>query len=217
MIQMYHVTKSYPGGVEALVDITLHVPRGEFVFLTGASGAGKTTLLKLLFCAEPPTRGQILLNGRNAARLRRAAIPLLRRQIGMVFQDFRLLPRRSVFENVALALEVMGLPRREIRRRASEAVAWVGLEARQAQPAIRTSGGEQQRTAIARALVNEPYLLLADEPTGNLDPDISLEVMELFKRVNARGTTVLVATHNRDLVTRYPFRTVALEKGRLLA
>jgi len=191
------------------------VEKGEFVFLTGPSGAGKTTLLRLIFCAEEPTRGQILVNGRNIARLNESSIPYLRRNIGVVFQDFKLLTDRTIYDNVAYPLEVIGLPGKEIRKRVWSSLKRVGLQHKVNSFPLRLSGGEQQRAALARAIVNDPAVLLADEPTGNLDPDLTMEIMELIKEVNARGTTVIVATHNPFLVTHYSKRVLALDRGKL--
>jgi cell division transport system ATP-binding protein len=217
MIQLFHVSKEYPGEPPALSDVSLDVEKGEFVFLTGPSGAGKSTLLKLIFCAEAPTAGQILLLGRNVARVAPAEVPWVRRHIGVVFQDFKLLPGRTIAENVALPLEVRGLPDREIRRRARGLLRSVGLEHRAEKFPPSLSGGEQQRVAVARALAADPALLLADEPTGNLDPERTIEVMELLAAANARGTTVLIATHDRTLLERYKRRVVVLERGRLVS
>ena len=217
MIQLFHVTKEYPGDAPALQDVTLAVEKGEFVFLTGASGAGKSTLLKLIFCDEPATSGQLLLFGRNVAKISKRAIPYLRRNIGVVFQDFKLLSRRTVGENVALPLEVQGMADKEIRRRVKLLLRSVGLEHRAGKFPLSLSGGEQQRVAVARALAADPALLLADEPTGNLDPDRTLEVMELLSSANARGTTVVVATHDRSILERYKRRVVTLERGRLVS
>ncbi len=217
MIQLFHVYKSYGGDTHALVDVTLDIDKGEFVFLTGPSGAGKSTLLRLIFCAEAPTRGQILVGGRNVGRLSAPAIPELRRSVGVVFQDFKLLNRRSVEDNVAIALEVLDVPRREIKRRTYMMLKQVGLAHKLLERPPRLSGGEQQRVAIARALVNDPLLLLADEPTGNLDPDRSQEIMHLLEDANARGTTVVVATHDRALIERSGRRVLALDAGRLVS
>ncbi len=217
MIQLFHVTKEYPGDGPALQDVTLEIEKGEFVFLTGASGAGKSTLLKLIFCDEPATSGQLLLFGKNVAKIRPKAIPYVRRNIGVVFQDFKLLPQRTVAENVALPLEVRSLPDREIRKRVRGLLRSVGLEHRADKFPPSLSGGEQQRVAVARALATDPALLLADEPTGNLAPDRTLEVMELLPGANARGTTVVVATHDRSLLERYKRRVVLLERGRLVS
>jgi cell division transport system ATP-binding protein len=217
VIQLFHVTKEYPGDGPALQDVTLEIEKGEFVFLTGPSGAGKSTLLKLIFCDEPATSGQLLLFGKNVAKIRPAAIPFVRRHIGVVFQDFKLLPQRTVLENVALPLEVRSLPDRDIRKRVRALLRSVGLEHRADKFPPSLSGGEQQRVAVARALAMDPALLLADEPTGNLDPDRTLEVMDLLHGANARGTTVVVATHDRSLLERYKRRVVVLERGRLLS
>jgi cell division transport system ATP-binding protein len=217
VIQLFHVTKEYPGDGPALQDVTLAIDKGEFVFLTGASGAGKSTLLKLIFCDEPATSGQLLLFGKNVAKIRPAAIPYVRRNIGVVFQDFKLLPQRTVAENVALPLEVRTLPDKEIRKRVRALLRSVGLEHRGDKFPPSLSGGEQQRVAVARALAADPALLLADEPTGNLDPDRTLEVMDLLYGANARGTTVVVATHDRSLLERYKRRVVVLERGRLVS
>jgi cell division transport system ATP-binding protein len=217
MIQMFHVTKAYPGDPPVLVDVNLTVEKGEFVFLTGPSGAGKTTLLRLVFCAEAATRGQILVGGRNVARIRQASVPFLRRNIGVVFQDFKLLPHRTVLDNVALALDVLGVARAESRERALRMLKLVGLQHKIESLPLKLSGGEQQRVVIARALVNEPALLLADEPTGTLDPALTLEIMSLLADANIRGTTVIVATHDTAVVDRYQKRVVRLEKGHVIS
>ncbi len=215
-VRTYHVSKSYIAGTFALQDLTLEVKKGEFVFLTGSSGAGKTTLLKLVFAAERPNEGQILVLGRNIARLRESAIPALRRRIGVVFQDFKLLNRLTIEENVAIALEVVGTPRREARARAFRLLKQVGLQHRRYHHPLSLSGGEQQRVAIARALVNEPEILLADEPTGNLDAQLTVEIMDLIASAATRGTTVIVATHDLSLIERYGKRTIRLEGGRIV-
>ena len=216
MIQMFHVEKAWPGDPPTLQDINLRVEKGEFVFLTGPSGAGKSTLLKLVFAAEMPTGGQVLVGGHNVGRMRASAIPYLRRNVGVVFQDFKLLPHRTVAENVAFTLEVLGAPRREVDEKVERMLKRVGLghKARSLPP--RLSGGEQQRVVIARALVNEPTILLADEPTGNLDPALTLDIMDLLRDVNIRGTTVMVATHDHSLLDRYRARVLRLERGRLV-
>jgi cell division transport system ATP-binding protein len=214
VIQTFHVTKVYERGDQpALHDVSIDIEKGEFVFLTGPSGAGKTTLLKLVFAAEKPSSGQILVNGRNIAKLRPRQIPLLRRQVGVVFQDFKLIATRTVHENVAYALEVIGLPEKEIRRRVYQVLRGVGLFHKANVLPPKLSGGEQQRVAIARALVNDPVLLLADEPTGNLDEEITKEVMSLLESANARGTTVIVATHDRNLIDSYKKRVIYLKRG----
>ena len=210
------VRKVYPNGKAALDDVDLTLGEGEFVFLVGPSGAGKTTLLKLLIRDERPTSGEVILDGRNLARVPRRKVPELRRKIGIVFQDYKLLPTRTVRENVAFALEVTGTPRRQIRPAVDRALAVVGLAAQADQLPTTLSGGEQQRTAIARALVHEPRLIIADEPTGNLDPLISWEIIQLLLRINELGVTILMATHNASVVTALRRRVVALEEWRVV-
>jgi cell division transport system ATP-binding protein len=197
------------------VDINLAVEKGEFVFLTGASGAGKTTLLRLLFREEIATSGKILVDGMNVSTLSASGVPKLRRRLGIVFQDFKLLARRTVFENVAMVMEVTGVPRHRQRSKTYAVLEMLGLNHKVRSYPLELSGGEQQRVAIARALVNEPALLLADEPTGNLDPRLSWDIMTLFKTINIRGTTVLVATHDKDLITRMGKRVLTLDCGRM--
>jgi cell division transport system ATP-binding protein len=215
VIQAFHVYKQYDRESHALSDVTLHIPKGEFCFLTGPSGAGKTTFLKLVFREELPSQGQILVGGRNITAIPDKQIPALRRSIGVVFQDFKLLKRKTILENVAFVLRIMSVPRKEQKRRAFAALRAVGLHHKMHAYPLQLSGGEQQRVAIARALINEPMLLLADEPTGNLDPDMAQEIMDLFRDVNARGTTVLVATHDREMIARMGKRVITLEKGRV--
>ncbi|HZN53760.1 MAG TPA: cell division ATP-binding protein FtsE [Candidatus Polarisedimenticolaceae bacterium] len=212
---MRRLTKSYAEGAVALRDVSLGIERGEFVFVTGPSGAGKTTLLRLLLRQELPTRGEILIGGRDVVGLPPSKVPELRRSIGVVFQDFKLIRRKSALENVAYVLNVAGIPRGEQKRRAYLALKGVGLQHRLNVRPEALSGGEQQRVAIARAVVNDPELLLADEPTGNLDPDLAVEIMRLFREINARGTTVVVATHDRELIRRMQRRTIVLEHGRI--
>jgi cell division transport system ATP-binding protein len=214
MIQLFHVSK-YFDRRPAVFDINLEIGKGEFVLLMGPSGAGKTTLLKLLFCAERPDEGQILVNQRNVARLSTAQVPTLRRKMGLVFQDFRLLPNRTVAENVALPLVIQGSTVAETRRKVSEALKSVGLDHKKESRPTALSAGEQQRACIARAIVNNPIILLADEPTGNLDPDLAAEIIELFKTINARGTTVMIATHNREVMQQVNQRVVMLTQGRV--
>ena len=216
MIQLFHVSKWFQKDVPALQDTNLHIPKGDFVFITGPSGAGKSTLLKLLFADERPTSGQVLVHGRNVARLSHSKIPHLRRETGIVFQDFKLLPNRNVFENVSLALEVLGMPRREIGRRVWLMLKRLGMHHKMRASPLTLSGGEQQRVAIARALVNEPLILIADEPTGSLDLDASKRIMDIFTDVNARGTTVVVATHNMGMVRSMGKRVIHLEGGRIV-
>jgi cell division transport system ATP-binding protein len=215
MIQLFNVSKAYQKDSAALTEINLKVPKGDFVYLTGASGAGKSTLLKLLFGAEKPSRGQIMINGNNITRLINR-IPALRRRMGIVFQDFKLLNRRTVYENVAFPLEVQGKKRIEIVKKVYQTLQQVGLEHKLHRHPLELSGGEQQRVAIARALVVDPMVLLADEPTGNLDPEVAMEIMELFKMANARGSTVVVATHDRETIRCNPRRVITLEAGRLV-
>jgi cell division transport system ATP-binding protein len=215
LIELFGVTKAYAGEAPALANVSLLVRKGEFVFLTGPSGAGKTTLLRLLFAAERPTEGQILVNGRNLSRLSARQVPALRREIGVVFQDFKLLPTRTVFDNVALPLEVAGVPARELRRKVAHVLRAVSLSHRMFAFPPGLSGGEQQRVAIARAVINDPVVLLADEPTGNLDPDLALEIMALLFDIHARGTTVVVATHDRTLIERFHHRVITLDRGTL--
>jgi cell division transport system ATP-binding protein len=217
MIQMFHVFKSFATNTPALEDITFRVDAGEFVILTGPSGAGKTTLLRLLYAVEWPDRGHIVVNGRNVTRLARRRIPEFRRSIGIVFQDFKLLPTKTAFENVAFAQRVLAIPEREVRRRVAEVLKRVGIAHKKDALPQQLSGGEQQRVALARALVNEPALILADEPTGNLDDALAQEIMALFYEVNADGTTVLIATHDRKLVASAPGRVLTLDRGRLLS
>ncbi len=212
MIRCFHVTKRY-GAITALRDISVHIKEGEFVFLTGQSGAGKTTLMRLLYRAELPTSGQLIVAGRNLATMARRHVPRFRRRLGLVFQDFKLIEDRSVFENVALVGRVVGLSFTESQRRANELLRLVGVDGRAQLEPAQISGGEQQRVSIARALMTAPQLLLADEPTGNLDPDRAIEIMRIFRAINRRGTTVLVATHDPDLIAAMRRRTLILEAG----
>lgn len=214
MIRLFHVSKNF-GANAALSDISLRVRKGEFVFITGPSGAGKTTLLRVIFGADYPTDGQILIHGINLNRIRRLNLDLLRRRMGFVFQDFKLLPRKTVFQNVAIALEVIGERPAIVRKRTHQILRAVGLSRKEEVYPLQLSGGEQQRVAIARAVVNNPLILLADEPTGNLDPDITRDIMILFRSINLRGTTVVIATHSRDLMKDTDQRIVLLSEGRM--
>jgi cell division transport system ATP-binding protein len=216
VIETHGLGKAYGRGLYALRDVSITVDKGEFVFLTGPSGAGKSTLLRLLLLQERPSEGYAVVNGRNLSRMSRGEVQTYRRSVGFVFQDFKLVPAKTVFENVSFALRVIGVSPEQQRRRAYQVLKWVGLQHRQNAFPPELSGGEQQRVAIARALVNEPQLVLADEPTGNLDPDLSLEIMNLFRDINASGTTVLVATHDRELIKWVGRRSIHLEHGRLL-
>jgi len=215
-VALLDVGKTYPNGRQALIDVDLVIPDGDFVFLVGPSGAGKSTLTKLLIRDELPTTGTVFVAGKDVTRLKRRDVPRLRRQIGTVFQDFKLLPTKTVRENVAFALEVTGTPGPQIRPAVSRVLELVGLTAQADQLPAQLSGGEQQRTAIARALVHDPRIIIADEPTGNLDPLISWEIIQLLLRINELGTTVLMATHNAEVVTAMRRRVVAMEDGRIV-
>ena len=217
MIQLDNVGKRYPGGLEALRGVSLNIEPGEMVFLTGHSGAGKSTLLKLITLIERATYGQIIINGRNVARIRRSRIPYLRREIGIIFQNHKLLSDRTVFDNVALPLVIAGLAHQEIQRRVRAALDKVGLLDKERRYPIVLSGGEQQRVGIARAVVNKPPVLLADEPTGNLDPDLSREIMRLFDQFKQVGVTVMIATHDIELITEMGHRRLKLDHGALVS
>lgn len=216
MIQLKNVSKVFSNGVEALSNIDLHIGKEEFIFIVGPTGAGKSTLLKLLYREELPTAGEVIVDRINIAELKPNQVPYLRRNIGIVFQDYKLLPRRTVYENVAFALQVTGAPRSQIRRRVTQILELIGLLKRANNFPHELSGGEQQRTCIARAIVNSPPLLLADEPTGNLDPATSWEIVQLLEKINKRHTTVIVATHNKSIVDSMRKRVVALENGRVI-
>ena len=215
-VRLEGVSKRYGTGKEALVDVDLVIPEGDFVFLVGPSGAGKSTLIRLLVRDEKATEGSVGVAGHDLGRMRKREVPLLRRKIGIVFQDYRLLPRKTVYENVAFALEVTGTPKRLMDPAVGRALALVGLTEQAKQRPHQLSGGEQQRTAIARAMVHDPRLIIADEPTGNLDPLISWEIIQLLLRINEMGTTVLMATHDAEVVTALRRRVVALEDGRVV-
>ena len=216
IVALRDVTMRYPNGKIALNEVDLEIPEGDFVFLVGPSGAGKSTLIRLLIRDEVATKGDVFVDGENLGRIRRRAVPKVRRKIGIVFQDYKLLSSKSVYENIAFALEVTGTPRRLIRPPVERVLALVGLTAQARQIPSQLSGGEQQRTAIARALVHDPRLIIADEPTGNLDPLISWEILQLLLRINELGVTVLMATHNAEVVTALRRRVVALEEGRVI-
>jgi len=215
MIVFEEVTKIYEPGVAALRDVSFVIDKGEFVFVVGASGSGKSTVVRLLLKELEPTSGRIIVGGRDLGRLRRSKVPLLRRNVGCVFQDFKLLPNRTAAENVAYALKVQGEHRNEIRRKVPEVLSLVGLSAKMNSLPGELSGGEQQRVSIARACVNHPPLLVCDEPTGNLDPDTSVGIMQLLYRINRAGTTILMVTHDREMVDKMRKRVIALEEGRL--
>jgi len=216
VIETHHLSKVYSRGLYALRDLTLTIEKAEFVFLTGPSGAGKSTFLRLLLLQEKPSEGEVFVNGQNLATLNRSEIQEYRRGIGFIFQDFKLIPSRTVLENISFVPEVLGVPAAQQRRRAFQVLKWVGLQHRMNAYPQDLSGGEQQRIAIARALVNDPVLVIADEPTGNLDPDLSLEVMNLLREINAGGTTVLVATHDRELIRLVGRRTITLDQGKIV-
>lgn len=216
MIQLFGVSKIYPPNYPALTDIHLQIEKGEMVFLSGPSGAGKTTLLKLLFCAEQVTAGQIIVNGRNVTRLDGTGVARLRQEIGLVFQEFKLLPTMTALENVALAAEVLGTSTRESRSKAFHLLRELGLKDKHDARPLALSAGEQQRVAIARALVNDPGMVLADEPTGNLDAEMAEETMRLFLKIHERGTTILIATHDTALIKRLDSRVILLQRGCLI-
>jgi cell division transport system ATP-binding protein len=216
VIETHHLSKVYSRGLYALRDLTLTIEKAEFVFLTGPSGAGKSTFLRLLLLQERPSEGEVFVNGQNLATLNRSEVQEYRRGIGFIFQDFKLIPSRTVLENISFVPEVLGVPAAQQRRRAFQVLKWVGLQHRMNAYPQDLSGGEQQRIAIARALVNDPVLVIADEPTGNLDPDLSLEIMNLLREINAGGTTVLVATHDRELIRLVGRRTITLDQGKIV-
>ena len=215
MIHFYHVTKRFDRYSTALQDVTFHIEKGEFVFLTGPSGAGKSTLLKLILRQITPTEGQIVVNGRNLAAMKRSQLPFFRREIGMVFQDFKLIERMTVFENLSFILTVLNVPPKEHKKKAYQALRNVNLHHKLNAYPPQLSGGEQQRVAVARALINDPLVLIADEPTGNLDPELSQEILQIFAEANLRGSTVLLATHDRELIRASGRRVITLEHGRV--
>lgn len=213
MIKLENVSKEYQAGVPALKDVNLHIEPGEFVFITGSSGSGKSTLIKLLLKELEPTKGRILINGKSVADMNKKQIPKFRRNIGVVFQNFRLLQDRNIYENIAFALKVVEAPRKQTKEKVARMLSLVGLAAKYRSYPKHLSGGEQQRVAIARALVNEPKILLADEPTGNLDNDNAWEIMRLLEEINHRGTTVVVVTHNMEIVNAMNKRVIKIKKG----
>jgi len=215
VIETQSLSKTYGRGMYAIENLNVKIEKGEFVFLTGPSGAGKSTLLRLLLLQERPSEGEIIVGGRNLSHLTRDETQAYRRTVGFVFQDFKLIPTKTIFENVSFVLRVLGQPIEQQRRNTYQVLKWVGLQHRLNALPEELSGGEQQRVAIARALVNDPHIVLADEPTGNLDPDLSLEIMNLFRDMNARGTTVLVATHDRELIKWVGRRVIHLDQGHL--
>jgi cell division transport system ATP-binding protein len=216
VIEAHHLSKLYSRGVYALRDLSIRIDKGEFVFLTGPSGAGKSTFLRLCLRESLPSGGSLKIAGRDLARLTERQVQAYRRSVGFVFQDFKLIPRKTVLENVAIVPRVLGAPVSTQQRKTFQVLKWVGLQHRMNAFPMELSGGEQQRVAIARALVNDPMLILADEPTGNLDPDLSLDIMNLLREVNARGTTVVVATHDRELIRRVGRRAIAIDHGQLV-
>ena len=214
-IKMTDVEKVYKTGVTAIYGLNLKIKKGDFAFIIGASGSGKSTLIKILYREERPSKGEILIGGVNVGKLRNRKVYKLRRKLGIVFQDFKLLPKLTVFENVAFALEMYGLPKQEIRQKTLKAIELVGLKEKAKSYPHQLSGGEQQRVSIARAIVNSPKLLICDEPTGNLDPDTSMEIMKVLEVINELGTTIIVVTHDRDIVNKLKKRVILLDKGRL--
>ena len=216
MLIMNDVSKVYPGGSVALQDVNVHIEPGEFVFVVGPSGAGKSTFIKMLFREVLPTTGSIFVNGMDILALSPKEIPFMRRQLGIIFQDYRLLPDRTVFENVAFAMQVIEAPHRKIRRQVNNVLDLVGLRHRSNAYPNELSGGEQQRIAIARAIVNDPVFVIADEPTGNLDAETSWDIMEIFKEINSAGTTIVMATHDKDVVDAMGKRVIAIEQGRIV-
>ncbi|MFD2615578.1 cell division ATP-binding protein FtsE [Paenibacillus gansuensis] len=215
MIEMQDVWKNYPDGTPALKGINVKIDKNEFVYVVGPSGAGKSTFMKLIYREEKPTKGQISVNGFNLGKLKQRKIPFVRRNIGVIFQDFRLLPKLTVYENIAFAMEVIEAPKKLIRKRTLEVLDLVNLKGKAASLPAQLSGGEQQRVAIARAIVNNPSVIVADEPTGNLDPETSWGIMRLLEEINFRGTTIIMATHNKEIVNTMRKRVLAIESGQI--
>ncbi len=216
MILLSNVTKTYPNGSTALDDVSFFIERGEFVFIVGSSGSGKSTLIKLLMHEETPTSGQVIINNKDIGKLKRREVPYLRRSMGVVFQDFRLLNNKTVYENVAFAMDIIGARRKDIRKQVPNVLSLVGLSQKSKSYPTELSGGEQQRVALARALVNNPAFLIADEPTGNLNPKVAMEIMELLDNINKRGTTVIMATHAKEIVDTMKKRVIEIEDGKLV-
>ncbi|BAL82352.1 putative cell division ATP-binding protein FtsE [Selenomonas ruminantium subsp. lactilytica TAM6421] len=216
MIQMREVSKTYDTGVVALNHVNVDIKKGEFVFVVGPSGAGKSTFIKMLFREELPTEGKLLVNGHDVVAMDRSEVPYLRRELGVIFQDYRLLPDKTVFENVAFAMQVIEAPRRTMQRSVNSVLDVVGLRDKYRSFPSQLSGGEQQRVAIARAIVNNPSIVIADEPTGNLDPETSWDIMDIFRRINKAGTTIVMATHDRNIVDTMKKRVIAIEDGRIV-
>jgi cell division ATP-binding protein FtsE len=216
MIKLHKVCKVYPSGTAAMVDMSLAIQPGEFVFIVGSSGAGKSTLMKLLLREETPTSGALFVAGKDITKMIEKEVPFYRRSLGVIFQDFRLLPNKTVYENVAFAMEVIGTRRREVMIRVNQVLELVGLRGKSRSYPAQLSGGEQQRVAIARAIVNKPVLVIADEPTGNLDPETSQEIMQIFEKINESGTTILMVTHDRPVVDAMQRRVIAIEKGQII-
>lgn len=215
MIDMQDVYKTYPNGITAANGINVHIDAGEFLYVVGPSGAGKSTFIKMMYREVKPSKGSIIINGVNLAKLKDSKVPLLRRNIGVVFQDFKLLPTLSVYENVAFAMEVIEEQPQYIKKRVMETLELVGLKHKARALPTELSGGEQQRVAIARSIVNAPKVVIADEPTGNLDPDTSWEIMKIFEEINLRGTTIVMATHNKEIVNTIQHRVIAIENGKI--
>lgn len=216
MIDFENVSKTYPNGTHALYDVTLHINKGEFVFIVGSSGAGKSTFLKLIMHEETPTSGEIVINGKKTSKLKRRQVPYLRRHMGIVFQDFRLIEKMNVFDNVAFAMRAVGESTATIKKRVPYVLDLVGLKNKMKDKPSELSGGEQQRVSLARALVNNPEIIIADEPTGNVDPEMSHEIIELLSEINAKGTTVLVVTHEHELVREFHHRVITIDHGKVI-
>ncbi|KRD95252.1 cell division ATP-binding protein FtsE [Priestia megaterium] len=216
MIEMQNVYKTYPNGVKAINGISIKINQGEFAYIVGPSGAGKSTFIKMMYREEKPSSGNIIVNGANVAKIKDSRVPIFRRHIGVVFQDFKLLPKLTVYENIAFALEVIEQSPEEIKKRVLEVLELVKLKGKMDSFPDELSGGEQQRVSIARSIVNSPKVVIADEPTGNLDPETSWEIMDIFEEINRRGTTILMATHNREIVNTIRKRVIAIENGNVV-